>query len=469
MVTNPAQLTYLQWLSVEETQRQKNIVLARDYYAGDQHVPLTDRQRDYLGFDSEQKFSVNYCKSVVNVVSERLRVSGFSGEEQIAKFAELEWASNKLRSMSKRVHRWALRDGVSFVIVDETEKGLRYTAQQAYTDGTLGGNGYGCKAHYVDGDIYGELESVTKRWDEVYFDTQGNRQIRRRMTIYYADRVEKYAMGGTNEAASALMTPYQDEGDTAWPIPWPYGVPAAIVFSNEDNLSRLTVELMAIQDALNKIWLDILAAADRAGFGIYISHGFWPTTDGTEPLDDNSNVVKIAPGVWIGTKDPSATVTLLDASNLSPLISVKNELLGDLARISGIPISQFQVTGQVAAEGTLKQQESSLIAIVDDRQDVFGDAWESTFGLGATIEKHGYADNLLRTNWRPAETRDEDAMIARAAVMVEKTKVPPPVAWKVVGFTAEEIENMRESEEYQGYLAGIRMMQTLADQGLDEG
>ena len=52
-----AELAYLGWLAGEELTRQKNVQQARDYYAGDHAVPLTDRQAAYLGFQKGGRFA----------------------------------------------------------------------------------------------------------------------------------------------------------------------------------------------------------------------------------------------------------------------------------------------------------------------------------------------------------------------------------------------------------------------------
>jgi hypothetical protein len=458
MVTNPAVLSYLVWLSSEEETRQENIVLARDYYEGDHHITLTERQEEYLGFDADQKFSVNYAKVIVSAVAERLRVQGFTGDGTLAEFATAEWERARLRAQAKRVHRYSMVDGASFVIVDWHDGAPRYTVQRAYTDAQVDGTGDGCKAHYVNDDIYGELEYVTKRWNQNYWDADGHLKTRKRMTVYYPDRVEKYAMMGNGATAEATWQRYQDDGDASWPIPWvnrngePLGI-AAVPFQNEDGASELTTEIIALQDGLNKVWLDILAAADRAGFGIYVSRGFWPTTDGNEPNSQNTNLIKIAPGVWIGTKDPAANVELIEAASLQPLLQVKDGLLFELARITGIPMSRFTTTAQVESGETLKQQESPLIAKTEDRQDLYGDAWENVFKLAARVQAANGGDEIdddeiLHAGWAPAETRDEGGELERAAQKVRELKIPYEVVWAELGYTDDEIEKMKMMEPY---------------------
>lgn len=84
----------------------------------------------------------------------------------------------------------------------------------------------------------------------------------------------------------------------------------------------------------------------------------------------------------------------------------------EIARISSTPLSRFQVSGQVAAEGTLKQQEAGLIAKVEHKQVTFGNAWEDAMRLAIRLQNtfgaaRYPADLPLSTLWSPAATRSE--------------------------------------------------------------
>ncbi len=51
----------------------------REYYAGEQDIPITTNQRDYLGFlENVDTWSFNIVAQVVDAVSERLSVNGFT-------------------------------------------------------------------------------------------------------------------------------------------------------------------------------------------------------------------------------------------------------------------------------------------------------------------------------------------------------------------------------------------------------
>ena len=62
-------------------------------------------------------------------------------------------------------------------------------------------------------------------------------------------------------------------------------------------------------------------------------------------------------------------------ADLSGLIALKDSIALDIARLTRTPLSNFQITGQVAAEGTLKEQRAGLTAKARDRQTSFGASW----------------------------------------------------------------------------------------------
>lgn len=478
-MTQVTDLALMSWQSNKETTRQRNVALVRDYYDGEQYVPLTNRQKEYLGFKvsgskgnrstgsigSTGKWAVNYCRLVVAAVAERLKILTFtSTETNLAEFATTLWKAQRMAASAQRVHRAALRDGETFVIVDwdEENEAPRFTHNLRYVDAALGGTGAGCKAHYQNNNLDSEMLFASKRWTELV-DANGRLQARRRANLYYPDRVEKYVIDGSQEANWMRRV---EEGEE-WPTPWvdssgePLGIPV-VHFQNEDLRSEL-VDILPLQDALNKVWLDILAAADRAGFPIYIARGFKPTTDGNDPTDDadGGNWIKIAPGIWISTPNKDSTVEMLDAADLSGLSQIKDDLLMDVARVSDLPLSRIQSTKQVASEATLKQQETALVSKAGDRQITFGDAWETAMIIAARLETTFGAETILEgilnAEWKSAATRDEKEELERLKIKRDTLKIPLEQLWAEAGYTEEEIAKMVASEEFQASLATQRL------------
>ena len=450
-MTNPADLALAGWLASEETTRQANMILAQRYYDGDHQVPLTTRQKAYLGLQDNGRFAINYAGMVVNACAERLIVKTFDAPAGLAATLWRWWQQNNLDDLQQRVHAGALTLGEYFVLVDwDPAAGRpRYTPHKPYTDPTAGGDGYGCKAHYPDDDSDQAMTYGSKRWTETYTDSRGQTRHRQRLTLYYPGRVEKYELVGASHASpEAGWAPLRDPADTAWPLAWPGLIPV-VHFRNPHLRSELW-DAIPIQDAVNKVTLDSLAAADASGFRILFAKGFYPTTDGLPPAADGANYMRIHPGMWLGSPDPNTDLVPIEGSDLTGLLELKNNLILDLARTTATPVSRFTTRKGVEGEGTLREQERPLLDKIRRRQAVFGSSWEQCHYVARRLantyggqEQELDEEALVETLWEPAETRDEVEAIAAIALKREKLGIPREQAWIEAGYSADQIAAMK--------------------------
>ena len=130
-------LALAKWEADEEKEHQETVVLARDYYHGNQHVKLSDRQKEFLGFEQDGRFAINLCKMIINAVTERMIISAYeSAEGEKSDWAWKIWLLNKLDSIQKEIYTGAVRDGEFFVFVtwDADLKRIRFVPHRRYTD-----------------------------------------------------------------------------------------------------------------------------------------------------------------------------------------------------------------------------------------------------------------------------------------------------------------------------------------------
>ncbi len=465
-----AELAYLNWLAGEEMTRQTNVQQARDYYAGEHALSLTDRQREFLGVKSGGRFAANYCETVVNALAERLIVSGVTSQDQgVASWASEVFRANRLDSLQGDVHQGAIRDGVCFVIVDwNAETGLpRLTFHPRYVSSQAGGDGFGCKAFYPNDDHRQPMKYATKRWTED-LEVDGKSVARQRLTVYFPERVEKYVLASvasrSGQYLEAGWQPFADEDGGVWPLPWvdqagkPLGI-AVKAFNNPDVRSELW-NAIPLQDALNKALLDLLAGQDVSGFRIFFARGFFATTDGNPPKTDGSNYLRMAPGQIIGTAEQQADFAPIDPPSLDPMLNVFWAMVLVLAQTTDTPASRFQLTRQVASAESQKESEGPLLAKGRDRQVDFGNSWEDTFGLARRLQNLYGAQQVdelapIEVIWAPLEPRDEAAHIESLAVKREKLSVPLRQVWKEAGYSPDEIAEMEASPEF---VARLRML-----------
>jgi hypothetical protein len=285
----------------------------------------------------------------------------------------------------------------------------------------------------------------------------------RRVNLYYPDRIEKYV--SSDDVWQGIWRPYldgetelvtlQDEAgreyeaavlwwtDTGTQAGEPLGVPV-IHFRNKDqgyNFGQSELKnVVPLQNALNKSLIDLLAAADTTAFRV-----FWM-------LGDDPSALELAPGSWIYSERPPSgddgvQVGMFPGEDLKPLISLSEAIGMEIAKVSRTPLSLFQISGQVAAEGTLKQQESGLVAKARDRQVAFGNAWEDAMHLARRLANvFGLAgldeDQTIAALWADPETRNEKEHLETLSLKAG-LGVPQERLWREMGYNADEIAEMR--------------------------
>jgi len=473
-MVNLAEMAFLSWQASEEMQHQRNVMLARNYHEGIQDTYLSPRLAEFLNVNGDHEFNLNVCRTVVNAVEERLILHGVDttesedagdGRRAVAEWLADVWGANAMDMLYSHVHEGALRDGEYFVIVDwDVTRGRpRIIPHQRYVDPRVGGDGYGCKAHYPDGDTNQPMLFVSKRWIE---KIDGGR-ARNRLTLYFPDRVEKYQKIGSDWVA------YRDEGDEAWPIPWvdahgePLGI-AATHFRSTPDLRPEAWDAIPLQRVINKGIIDLMGAGDLSAFQIYVALGFVPTADGQLPKPDGSNAATIAPASILGTTRSKAEADMksLAGADLRPLIESIQAAIGWLAVITSTPEARLSFSRQIAAEGTLKEQNEGLFAKVRKRRVLFDAAWKSVFRMAkrlentfGTVSLDDEAEIMMR--WEPVQARDTQDERDEWLVK-QKLGVPLEQIWREMGYSADEIEAMMQTDEYQARLA---LMQV----GLDTG
>lgn len=358
----------------------------------------------------------------------------------------------------------ALVDGESFVLVsyDDEKKMPTIHPHQRYTDALVDGDGYGCKGHYPNDDISQPMSYASKRWIETYYEGT-KKKTRKRMTLYYPDMILKYAHNGVD------WSPWTDLDGEPWPIPWTnndgdaLGIPV-IHFSNPEERPE-AMDAFGPQVASDHALVDLLGAAALSAFRIYKVFGFYPTSDGEIPQADGSNRLKLQPGTMVGTDKKTkaeAEFSAVESGDLTQLQNLINELFVWTAIVTETPVSEFSASGQVAAEGTLKQQEVALLARIEERQDVFGDAWEDVIKMARTLTNFFGSEDLdetlgIDTTWKDAQIRTEEEV--REAV---KAKAETGVPWKQLmiewGYSADVIEAMEQSDDRKAVVDSMAML-----------
>ena len=423
----------------------------RAYYEGSHSTQLSERQRKYLSIKVGEEFNSNYCPTVVDALAEKLTVIGFKTSDEQRNLLWEWWQRARMDAVQNIVHLAAARDGDAYVIVgfDREMHIPTFTFEMAY-DGNEG-----VEVRYGNSKR-GQISFAFKKWQE---------NTGYRVNLYFSDRIEKYFRKSITDGVAVIdkasyesWQPYMDAGDEAWPVPWvskdgvPLGIPV-IHFRNKDrgyNYGKSELhDVIPLQNALNKAIIDTVAAADTTGFRLY-----WMTGGDPEGL-------QIVPGSWVYSKDVNAKVGYFPGEDLSKLIEFKDAFAMEIARVSRTPISYFQMSRQLAGEGTLQQQEGGLLSRAKDRQKVFGNAWEDVMMIARKLWNafadgiHLDEEEMLESLWADPETRNDKRYLEEMRLKHE-LGIPLDILWAEMGYSAEDIEDMKLSPEYQGRL---RMME----------
>lgn len=423
--------------------------VAREYHEGVHSTQLTERQRQYLQLRTGQEFNDNYCPVVVDALAERLTVTGFTVTAATDAAVDLvqaklsEWMKqSNFDELQNDVHTGTIRDGDGYILVEwDNERLMPAFSYEMAANGECGV------------DMFYDARRLPRFGSKLWEDDGIER-----LNLYYPDRIEKYikAEGG--------WRPHTDEGG-AWPEPWAAGIVPVVHFKNKANGYRFgqseLVDVIPLQNALNKAVIDLVASADTTAFRLY-----WMT--GGDPSG-----VSVVPGSWIYSENEAAKIGHIPGEDLSKLIDYKDAFATEVARVSRTPVSLFQMSGQVAAEGTLKQQESGLVSRAVNRQVTFGNAWERAMQTAIRLwnvygpDPKLPEDAAIEAQWKDPETRNGLDYLSE----LEKKRglgVPYEVIWSEAGYTNDEISAMRDSEEYK--LLRIRQLFEAANAGgIDPG
>jgi hypothetical protein len=387
-----------------------------------------------------------------------LNVKGFKTEDDSSKTFEDWWQKNRMDALQGVVHLAAVRDADTFVLVewDAKAKMPRYYHEKAYC-------GSGVMVHYSD-ERQNEIKFASKQWVINYGSNTGKQ---RRLNLYFPNRIERY-LDNDEAAGQGQWLPYlnTEEDPTAFlgdgvygkaGVSWwtrdgsetgePLGIPIVHFKDNDSGDcygNGILGRVIPLQDALNKTEIDLLAAMDVEGFGLLVGYGA------------NWDGVKVGPGALVHTAKPKTEAQLerLGGSNPVGMLAVKSDIVMDIARVTGTPLSYLQSTGQIASADTLKQQETALVSGVKKAQIDFGNAWEdcmimgrklhNTFGEGLPELSE---DTIIETIWESAESRNDAEETNTLAVQVEKLGVSQDKAQEKLGYDAEDREKFAADKQ----------------------
>jgi hypothetical protein len=481
---------HLQAIVERQASESARVRALRDYYDGEHPVKLTQRQQEFIGSllsEGEFEFSHNLVKSVIDTLRERLSVSGFTVNGAGLEDAEAEegapanapaalfwdwWKANRMDARQIDLYRNVLRDGKGYVMVDwDADKQQPRLIIHLADNGTTG-----VRVHR-DPEDSEHILFVNRYW-YTYDPLQPGHTGIERKTTYLPGEIRKYQRRGANDMSGDKSLPWvrvQDPGDPAWPLPWvdrlgkPLGI-TIIEFANPGGSE--IAQIIGLQDAVNKSWLDLIAAADTSGFPmLFIEYerdaAFNSAIADDDDLED-SDEFRIGPGRAIELD--GAHANRIEGANLMQMLEVVWALVAAISGVTRTPQYYLRPVGgaDVPSGEALKQLESGLVKRAQERHLVFGQAWEDVFALAYRVAStFGAAlpdeELNIETEWDDAEVRNEMVQVQRGEGW-KRLEVPNSAIWKMLGFTPDEIAAWDTEKQMQAATQLASIAQALTAQ-----
>lgn len=467
-------------LESELIRRRGEIDRHNDYYRG--RHPLKFASQEFAKFHGERyrDFSDNWVQVVGDSPIERMAVTGFkaAGELEADKDLWEVWQVNGLDADSQLGFLGSVLSARCFVLVwgDPDDPDMPVVT---FEDAGQ------CIVAYEPGSRR-HRRAALKRWQD------GNGDF---ATLYLPDEVWKFTrplarqdkspqMADVDEAMKLWVPPGEERRRSAWeprelgdepnPQPNPMGTVPMVELPNKPMLVDEPISdvagVVAMQDAINLIWAQLLTASDAASFPQRVIMGaerpMIPKLNaageivGKQPVDlDKFQVDRVA---WITGKD--ARISEWSAANLAMYTEIIEVAVGHLAAQTRTP--QHYLIGKMAnlAEGALLAAETGLVKRVDEKKLWSGQGLREVARLIALARDEKAKARAMRAGsvlWADSESRSH----AQLADALSKLKdIGFPFAWLALryGLTPTEVADvvaMREKEmELDPVAAASRML-----------
>lgn len=330
------------------------------YYAGEHPMNYVSAQFRERFAGALNDLADNLCPLVVDTISGRLIVSGFtpSGTE-VDNFLR----ESRFDAKQRQIHRDAVHYGDAYAILWDDGKGPRLYRQRPWQIAPI----------YDDSDSERMIAAV-KTWE-----VGTANEKRRRITIYYEDRVERYITQAKVDALSSIATssliPFEEDGEDAVQ---PHDFKRVPVFhwANGAGLGEFGwSELMAViplQDMLNKALYDLVVGMEASAYPQRFATGIEVQIDPAT----GKPIMDWAPSKLWTSGNPDAKFGQLPGGEFQGNLAVAESTRLQIARVSSVPTYFFGQQGQVPSGAALRVTESPLQTKVESRQVAFGNVWE---------------------------------------------------------------------------------------------
>jgi hypothetical protein len=383
------------------------------YYDGDQPLKYTT-DRLARAFDNFQTyFAQNWCAVVVDAVTDRLVLKGLTAKGDAGTKLEELFKKLHLELDATDVHEAAEVAGEAFIVVDVVDGEV----DVYYNDPRQVMVQYNTQRPKIK-------DFAAKRFD----DDEGLPHI----VIYFEDRIEEYV--GSKNGSTARSYGLVDTKENT--------MPAIPVFhfrpSRRKNKSSLDKATLSVQDAINKLFSDMMVSAEFDAFKMRV------IISQEDPGD-----VLISPDMklWLPAKEgkdgQETSIQELGGGTLENFYKPMGELAASLSATTKTPKHYFFNVGQVPSGEALITMESPLVKKVMQRQENYAVTWAELGAFLLEIEGVSVVEGDITPTWGHVETIQP---LTQAQIMqTEKSAgVPLKVSAQRLGWGEDEIDMLPE-------------------------
>lgn len=434
------------WSLHQFAARRAAYTLYHDYMNGDHRLTFATKGYREAFRALLEGLRCNICPRVVHALTDRLRIVGFEphdshGDGQSAgdvdaqvQAARIIWQDARLDRHANQVHTEAVACGDAYLLIwpDPLDPTVpRFYPQRADQLVVR----YDEERPNVP-TLAAKLWRVGKRY---------------RLTLYYADRTEKYETRADGELVpeqAEAFAPRRVSGE-AWPVRHDYGRVPVFHFAFEGGIGETgraeLRDIVPLQDALNKTLADLIVASEFGAFPMRYGIG----------ITDDDEAVQVGIDRLMTVANPEAKLGQFDAAKLENYTETMNHFFRLAAQIKGIPLHTLLMSGDFPSGEALKTAEAPLISRVEDTQTDFGDVWEDALAFAIHVAGGPDAAHLTAL-WQPAASRVEGEHVLNVAIKRERIGVSWKQAMRELDYSEDEIaamETEREAEREDAMVA----------------
>jgi hypothetical protein len=428
-------------------ERRDFYVEANAYYEGD--VPetfATARLRRVFATTGDHS-RLNFCRPIVNAVSNRLEIASIQGDSQkaTAKINEV-WNNNDLGLEAKEIHDKTLVNGDGYVMVWPDRNG----------DIQIGFESPQNMALVYDVENPRKKAYAVKMWRPEENVT--------RMNIYTADSIKKYR---TNSAEVTEGTQWTLT-DT---VENPFGEVPVFHFRTHRPFGRPEhYDAYDAQNAINKLFITNMHTIDYQGapqrYALANADGgeSGDFDDGDTDEQNLSNLKNGSGQLWY--MKGVSKVGQFDVADAKAFWEPLKDTLRSMSALTDTPLHYFERTGNNPTGNGLRTAEAPLLKKVADREMSFGYTWRDVFRFVLVIE--GIKSDV-QVYWKTHESLDE---LERWDVALKKINagLSHRQALREGGYSADQVEQImsERKEEADAGLFYARAAQTRVNTDHDE-